>query len=222
MTDDIKEYASPPCSLQEWQAGVQATAAADVAAWRNKERARLLAQRRSLDSAQRLSNDQSIARHLDHYLQAQVGPGELPLLAVYWPIRGEPDLRDWYSQVAGRGWRLALPAVVARDAPLSFRSWTPGEALQPDLLNIPAPAARADVVPEVIITPFVGYDRAGYRLGNGGGYYDRSLPALPRRPLLVAVGDSHGALRSIYPQLHDIPMQAVVTEQGVHEIPSYA
>ncbi|ANO52463.1 5-formyltetrahydrofolate cyclo-ligase [Woeseia oceani] len=220
MNEPEKEYASPPCSLQDWQTGEHTSVAADIASWRDNERKRLLAQRRAMDSAARLSHDQSIMAHLDQYLLALIGSGEQPLIAVYWPIRGEPDLRRWYSQAAGRGWRLALPAVVRRDAALSFRSWCPGDELRPDLLNIPAPAACDEVEPAVIITPFVGYDRGGYRLGNGGGYYDRSLPAMARMPQLIAVGDHFGALRSIYPQPHDIPMNAVVTEQGVEEFAS--
>ncbi|MEQ8205326.1 MAG: 5-formyltetrahydrofolate cyclo-ligase [Woeseia sp.] len=222
MNDEKKEYASPPCSLQDWQAGEQASVAADVASWRGKERDRLLAARRALDPSQRLAHDESIMAHLDRYLQTQLIPGELPLIAVYWPIRGEPDLRNWYSQVAGRGWRLALPAVIERNSALCFRGWRPGESLQPDLLNIPAPAEAPEVLPTVIITPFVGYDREGYRLGNGGGYYDRSLPAMARLPRLIAVGHQFGALRSIYPQPHDIPMNAVVTERGVQEFASCA
>jgi 5-formyltetrahydrofolate cyclo-ligase len=81
-----------------------------------------------------------------------------------------------------RGVAAALPVVVTKNAPVEFWRWEPGAAMQRGLWNIPVPAERRVVVPEVLVIPLVGYDAAGYRLGYGGGYYDRTLAALtPRR-----------------------------------------
>jgi 5-formyltetrahydrofolate cyclo-ligase len=83
------------------------------------------------------------------------------------------------------------------------------------LWDIPIPAERDPVVPDALIIPLVGFDGAGYRLGYGGGYYDRTLAAAPRRPFCIGLGYDEMRLATIYPQPHDIPMDVIVTDQGV-------
>ena len=78
--------------------------------------------------------------------------------------------------------------------------------------DIPVPARRDVVIPDLMLAPLVGFDRANYRLGYGGGYFDRTLAAMPRRPMVVGIGYDLGAQETIFPQPHDIPMDAVVTE----------
>ena len=135
------------------------------------------------------------------------------IVGAYWPLRGEPDLREWLERVASRGDRYALPVVVERHAPLVFRTWRRSEKLERGVWNIPVPTAGEEVCPDVVIAPIVGYDRNAYRLGYGGGYFDRTLAVIPRRPMIIGVGYSQAAIATIYPQPHDIPMDKIVTEQ---------
>jgi 5,10-methenyltetrahydrofolate synthetase len=86
--------------------------------------------------------------------------------------------------------------------------------LQRGLWDIPIPAERELVTPDALIIPLVGFDSQHYRLGYGGGYYDRTLAALPRRPFCIGVGSSEAMLSTIVPQAHDIPMDAIATDQG--------
>jgi 5-formyltetrahydrofolate cyclo-ligase len=98
-------------------------------------------------------------------------------------------------------------------APLEFRAWQPGVRLESGVWGIPVPADGEVVWPDVLLVPLVGFDRLGYRLGYGGGFYDRTLAAMPRRPTTLGVGFALGAIETIHPQQHDIPMDAVITEQ---------
>ena len=106
--------------------------------------------------------------------------------------------------------------VVAHGKPLLFRIWADGDSLGRGVWNIPIPREDAEVaVPDVVIAPVIGFDRGCYRLGYGGGFYDRTLAALAKKPRLFGVGYNQAAIATIYPQWHDIPMDKVVTETGV-------
>ena len=109
--------------------------------------------------------------------------------------------------------------VTARATPLEFRAWQPGASLGRDSMGIPAPLDGERLEPALVVTPCVGFDEAHYRLGNGGGYYDRTLPTFGRPPVLVGVGYRCCALRTIYPQPHDVPLDLLVTEDGVVPAP---
>jgi hypothetical protein len=111
--------------------------------------------------------------------------------------------------------RLALPVVVQKAAPVLFREWWPGIPMANGIWNIPVPAAGDPVAPDVLLVPVVGFDRQNYRLGYGGGYYDRTLAAATR-PRTIGVGFELARIATIHPQPHDIPMDFVVTEAGVH------
>lgn len=113
------------------------------------------------------------------------------------------------------GGRCALPVVVEKKASLVFRLWEPGRKLVPGVWNIPIPPDGAEVFPDVVVAPVVGFDCAGYRLGYGGGFFDRTLASFPNRPLAVGVGYDVAAISTIYPLSHDVPMEAIVTERGI-------
>jgi len=183
----------------------------DLKRWRTVERERLVALRRAIPAEERRGLSDRIARELDRLLGDLSGK----TVAGYLPFRGEPDLRAWIEGLSMHGAIAALPVVVAPRSPLEFRTWSRGEPLRPGVWNIPVPAGGTVVTPDVVIAPVVGYDAACYRLGHGGGYYDRTLAALPRRPRIVGVGYERLALRTIYPQTYDVPMDAIVTESGV-------
>lgn len=183
----------------------------DLKRWRTVERERLVALRLAIPAEERRRLSERIARELDQFLGDLSGK----IVAAYLPFRGEPDLRFWIEGLSTRGATAALPVVVAPRSPLQFRAWSRGEPLQPGVWNIPVPAEGTVVTPDVVIAPVVGYDAACYRLGHGGGFYDRTLAALPRRPRILGVGYECLALRTIYPQPYDVPMDAIVTESGV-------
>jgi 5,10-methenyltetrahydrofolate synthetase len=90
--------------------------------------------------------------------------------------------------------------------------------MQSGFWNIPMPKQRDLLAPDVVIAPLVGFDRAGYRLGYGGGYFDRTLAAASPRPFAVGLGYADSALETIYPQTHDIRMNLIVTEESAIRI----
>lgn len=132
-------------------------------------------------------------------------------LAVYWPLAGEPDLHPAYAELAKEGVRLALPVVVARDAALGFAQWLPGEATVADSLGVAVPAELRMVErPAALLIPCLGFDAQGYRLGYGGGFYDRTLAAQPRpRTLGVAYACQLAAFGL---NEYDIPLDEIITE----------
>jgi 5-formyltetrahydrofolate cyclo-ligase len=203
--------ASPPCLLHELDPDgtprVDPVQARDVARWRKAERERLIAARLALPAAYRAAETLAMTGQLEPLLAGVPDA----VVAAYWPIRGEPDLRPWLRALSDRGLRIALPAALALGRPLVFREWRPGARLERGLWSIPWPADGAVVVPGVVIAPLVGFDRECYRLGYGGGFFDRTLVALEPRPLAIGVGYAAAALPTIYPQPHDIPMDVIVT-----------
>jgi 5-formyltetrahydrofolate cyclo-ligase len=105
--------------------------------------------------------------------------------------------------------------VVQDAAPVEFWRWQPGVALKRGHWNIPVPPERAVVRPEVLVVPLVGFDSQRYRLGYGGGFYDRTLAAAVPRPHTIGIAFTDVALPTIHPQSHDIPMDVIVTERVV-------
>lgn len=147
------------------------------ASWRRVERSRLIAARLAMSAQARREGARLICAALDRLLPE---PGGL-VVAVYWPIRGEPDLREWVASIRSRGARCALPVVAARSAPLVFREWRAEARLVPGVWNIPEPADGEALAPQVVIAPLVGHDHRGYRLG-----YGVATTTAPLRPALRA------------------------------------
>ena len=134
-------------------------------------------------------------------------------LGLYWPIKQEINLIPWASTHEEQGrLSLCLPVVVTPKAPLEYWRWTPGDALARGIWNIPVPARRDVVLPDLLLAPLVGFDQARYRLGYGGGYFDRTLGSLSRRPVVIGIGYDFSVLDTIFPQPHDIPMDGILTE----------
>ena len=212
-------------------------------AYRNDLRTRLVAAREALpaETHARLSNE--IERHLAALLDA-LKPG---VLAFCWPFRAEFDARPLVTAQLSRGLRACLPVVMDKDSPLEFRAWTPHSEMVEDRYGIHIPALGDTLRPDVILMPLNGFDGAGYRLGYGGGYFDRSLAALssqspgcPKidlapsgggaahgadpgasqlpRPRAIGVGFELARVGTIRPQAHDLPMEAIVTEAGIFEV----
>jgi 5-formyltetrahydrofolate cyclo-ligase len=184
---------------------------AQIFAWRKEVRSRLIADRLAMDANDRRQHSVKIALHLLHLIE----PLFERTVSFYWPFRGEPDLRPLMQTVLEGGGRCALPVVVEKKAPLVFRIWKSGDRLVPGVWNIPIPADGAEASPDVVIAPVVGFDSACYRLGYGGGFFDRTLANLPHRPLTIGVGYDATSVSTIYPLPHDVRMEAIVTEREI-------
>jgi 5,10-methenyltetrahydrofolate synthetase len=180
-----------------------------VTHWRRGERERLIAERMELRHDERAHRAEAVIAELD---RLDLAPGST--LSFYWPFRGEFDLRSWAAGLQERGVTAVLPVVVEKNRPMTFRAWAPGCRMERGIWNIPVPADGPEVVPDIVIAPLVGHDPECYRLGYGGGYFDRTLAVLSPKPFVVGIGLSSGRLPSIRPQPHDIPMDAIITEAG--------
>lgn len=141
-----------------------------------------------------------------------------PVLGIYWPIRGEIDVHEIAYQHIDAGGQVALPVIVGDADPVEFWQWRPGTPMQRGRWNIPIPRERTLLAPDIVIVPLVGFDKAGYRLGYGSGYYDRTLAAAATRPFAVGLGYAESELDTIHPQPHDIPMNLIVTDKSVYRI----
>jgi 5,10-methenyltetrahydrofolate synthetase len=163
--------------------------------------------RAALDPAVKVQWDARIGAQLMAWWRMR----QVPTVGVYWPLAGEPDLRAAYAELHGAGVRLALPVVMERDAPLAFTAWTPGEAMIADAMGVQVPAELRFIArPPALLIPCLGFSADGYRLGYGGGYYDRTLEAAPRpRTLGIAYSDQ---LAQFPHAAHDVPLDAIVTE----------
>jgi len=216
MSDDAnspREYASPACFAHELDgesgriAAVDAETRRDVTRWRKAERQRLYRMRETLTDAQRERAGNTLAAALDELLAER----DITCVSAYWPIRHEPDLRAWMRQTAMSGLQFALPVIEAEGEPLKFARWRPGDSMRRGRWGIAEPAAFEWLLPELLIVPLLGVDENRFRLGNGGGYYDRTLAAASPRPLAVGVGYHHARIDTIYPLPHDIPLDLIVT-----------
>ena len=182
----------------------------EIRQWRRATRAELLSRRLAVPRDEK-SRIRSIGRDL---IDAQFPELRNACISFYWPFKGEIDLRHLVRDFLALGAEAALPVVVEKQQPLEFWAWHPHMKLQRGIWNIPVPAERNTVRPTALLVPLLGFDAAGYRLGYGGGYYDRTLAFLDPKPLTIGVGYELGRLETIYPQPHDIPLDAIVTETG--------
>jgi len=181
-------------------------------AWRRALRRDMVARRAALSEAE---HDAWSARIVANLAAALPAPR---VVAFCWPIKHEPDVRAIVPRWARHGTRAALPVVVQEGAPLAFRHWAPETPLEPDRYGIPTPMAGEWLIPDLILLPLNGFDGEGYRLGYGGGYFDRTLAALCPRPLAVGVGFEINRLPTIRPESHDQRLDWLVTEAGAVRI----
>ncbi len=184
----------------------------DLKAWRKAMRAQLVERRSSIAPVERAAWNETITTALI----AGFGIPDEAVIGFCWPYKGEFDARHAVRHWREHGAVAALPEVVANRTPLQFRVWKPGVAMRAGVYDIPVPDGTEIVAPDIAVVPMNGYDQRGYRLGYGGGFFDRTLAAHERR--IVAIGVAYGVLRldTIHPQPHDIPMDFVVTEAGIY------
>ncbi|MBV2234931.1 MAG: 5-formyltetrahydrofolate cyclo-ligase [Sterolibacterium sp.] len=161
---------------------------------------------------------QRLSGQIETHLAALLARQTPQILGFCWPYRAEFDCRPLVRQLlaAKPTLRACLPVVIGPGQPLVFRAWTADSPMQTDRHGIPYPASGASLIPDVLLIPVNAFDAQGYRLGYGSGYFDRTLAALHPRPLAIGIGFELGKVASIQPAAHDIPLDAVITEAGVH------
>lgn len=148
---------------------------------------------------------------------ASFAPAAGAVVAGYWPMRDELDPRPTLTALSGRGCRIALPVVAGDGQPLVFRGWEIDEPLQPGPYGTVQPGDEADTVePQLLLVPMLAFDRAGRRLGYGGGFYDRTLAALRGRFAVQAIGIAYAdqEVEAVPAGPEDARLDGVVTERA--------
>lgn len=192
-------------------AGTSGNQDADSISFRTALRREKIAARMGLDDA----GYARVSAMIEKYLMALLRPLQPGMLAFCWPVRREFDCRPLAAELIESGWQACQPVVVEPGAPMRFRPWTPETPMTTDRHGIPIPAGDGEVSPDVVLLPLVAFDEQGYRLGYGGGYFDRTLAAGANRPLAVGVGFELARVDTIHPAVHDLRLDAIVTEAGV-------
>ena len=153
-------------------------------------------------------------RLLTHIFPASTHEG-FNYISGFHPYGSEIDTRQLLGKLAGEGWTTALPVVVAKGQPLIFRRWLPGEPTEIGVMKIAVPLATAPVVePDVLLVPLLAFDKAGYRLGYGGGFYDATLATLRAKKKIIAigVGFSDQEVAQVPHEKHDMKLDYVMTD----------
>lgn len=182
--------------------------------WRKKKRIELLARREAVTEDDRFHWSTAITTSLER---------GFPMLwkntvGFYWPYRGEYDPRPAMNIIQDRGARLALPEVENKNKLLRFRRWWKGAPMKSGAYNIPIPDNTELVMTNAILVPMLGFDEQGFRLGYGGGYYDRTLTAINSRPLVIGVAFEILRLENFHHRPHDIAVDFIVTEAGIYRV----
>lgn len=164
--------------------------------------------------ARRASADPALGARITAHILAEAPPPPGAVVAGFWPMGSEPDIRPLLEALHARGHAIALPVTPPRGQPLQFRAWAPGAAMARGPLGTQFPEEGATLTPDWLAVPLLAFDHTGARLGYGGGYYDRTLAALPGA---MAIGIAY-AFQEV-PQLptgpHDIRLPAIATEAGL-------
>jgi len=171
-------------------------------------RKQLLTARRAIDSGMRAAWDHAIGAQVIAWWKA----AQPAALGVYWPLRDEPDLHAAYAELSRLGAKLMLPVVVEKHAALEFAEWTIGEAMVKDAMGVAVPAdlRLQAAYPPALLVPCLGFSPQGYRLGYGGGFYDRTLARQPRPRTL---GIAYSSLEVQFPgDAHDVALDCILTE----------
>jgi 5,10-methenyltetrahydrofolate synthetase len=156
--------------------------------------------------------------HLQEVLRVWLLERPETTIGAYWPIKGEfdalPALYRWSEADEQR--RIGLPVINRENKQLRFHVWYPGCPMEEDAYGIPKPKDTEPFEPQLLLVPCVGYGPRGQRLGYGGGFYDRTLAALQPRPLTVGVGYANGYVPWLQGEPHDVPLDAMLTDEGLH------
>ena len=156
------------------------------------------------------------AMHLQEVLRVWLLGRQDCAIGAYWPIKGEfdtlPAIYRWSEADEKR--RIGLPVIDRVSKQLRFQTWYPGCEMEEDAYGIPKPVNTATFEPTLLLVPCVGFGPGGVRLGYGGGFYDRTLATLQPRPFTVGLAYSQGFIPWLKAELHDVPLDAVLTDEG--------
>jgi 5-formyltetrahydrofolate cyclo-ligase len=174
--------------------------------------------RRQLQAERQLMTDRAEReRQLQEVLRVWLVGRRETAIGAYWPIKGEfdalPALFRWSEVDAQR--RIGLPVMHRETKQLRFHVWFPGCPMEEDAYQIPKPKGTPAFEPQLLLVPCVGFGPKGLRLGYGGGFYDRTLAALTPVPYTCGLGFAHGWVPWLEPEPHDVPLDAMLTEDGV-------
>lgn len=208
------------------------------AAWRRARRKALIDQRMAVDKETLDRWNEAMDRHIERgfpgLFQTRQRPAppshiariptaaaalEPIVVAVCWPVRSEYDARKIAGKMRENGVIVSLPVVISPASSLIFREWHAASNMAQDQYGIPYPAAGKALRPAVIFVPVAGFDLHGYRLGYGGGFFDRTIAELSasgKKPVVIGVGYELAKMDSIHPESHDMPMDFMVTEAGIY------
>jgi 5,10-methenyltetrahydrofolate synthetase len=157
------------------------------------------------------------AMQLQEVLRVWLVSRQETAIGAYWPIKGEfdalPALYRWTESDEPRF--VGLPVIDRSTKRLAFHLWYPGCEMEDDAYGIPKPKGTPAFAPELLLVPCVGYGPKGVRLGYGGGFYDRTLATLQPRPVTVGLAFSHGFVPWLEAEAHDVPLDAILTDEGV-------
>lgn len=187
---------------------------------KNQWRKQLVAER--LQLVDRLARNDALQRVMRVWLVERPDV----VIGAYWPIKGEfdplPALFRWQeagresdAMQASQHRKIGLPVINKITKTLTFHRWYPGCPMEEDAYGIPKPKDTEIIEPTLLFVPCVGYGPGGYRLGYGGGFYDRTLNALTPKPFTVGLGYTHGFLPDLEPEAHDVPLDAILNDNGV-------
>lgn len=186
--------------------------AIDINETKRSCRARAVESRRAAALADDGTAGTRIAGNL---LAAGMVPPGAPV-SGFWPIRDEVDALTALRELAVRGHPVALPVVVGRGRPLVFRRWIESDGMATGPFGIREPLDGApEIEPRVLLVPLLAFDRAGFRLGYGGGFYDRSLAGLRMAGDALAIGIAWAGqeVAAVPRDAHDQPLDWIVTER---------
>lgn len=188
------------------------------AEFRQALRRQMLARRMALPAATHAALSAALRDRLATTFPTLAGQ----LVGFCWPVQNEPDLLPLIRKLLAAGSRAALPVVVRPGQPLAFREWWPEQPLAIDRYGIPTPTDGDFLLPQALLLPVNAFDAGNYRLGYGGGFFDRTLAAFARQPLTIGVGFDFQRVESIRPEAHDLPLDAVLTESRCQHRPAAA
>ncbi|MEJ0017342.1 MAG: 5-formyltetrahydrofolate cyclo-ligase [Acetobacteraceae bacterium] len=163
--------------------------------------------------AARSAWDPALGTAVTERVLQEAPPPSGAVVSGFWPIGQEIDIRPLLLALRERGHAIVLPQTPKRGNPLIFRLWRPGETLVPERFGTLRPDGPV-MEPDVLLVPLLAFDRRGYRLGYGAGYYDLTLAALPGR-MTLGVAFAAQEVDAVPRDHYDQPLDAVATERGV-------
>lgn len=219
-----RDYASAPCFAHEIDPAYTAPlvqdaagAGTDVAAWRAAQRVRLRAARDALSAPMRARIAQASRQQLLDFLDRHLGGGQGHVLSLCWPMEAEPDLHALLASLNEAGVPIALPVTGGPGAPDMFHLWHPPMRILPDaagILTLEAASGFLPQMPDILITPLLGWDDEGYGLDEGNGALGRLLAAISPGPFMIGLGLQAVRLATLHPQPGDIRFDAIISEAG--------